>query len=175
MVTITKNSETQQIITPYAESPEFGYCVVQSSDKIIRAGWISDTKRSAIIKAKIETLKEYISAFSKDGINLPGRIAVNEFREDELPKSFESRMNQKELDFEKRIKPFVKLSGKNGIELTSQGQRILRFCDYDSTGLLADNLIEHDNGIEIRATKVKTNTFVTPEIANLGTDQDVPF
>jgi hypothetical protein len=102
-------------------------------------------------------LEKFVQVYGKSGA-IPGRIVVKEFVESEVPENFASRFN-KNLAYEDAIAPYVKRAGKDGIELTLGGERILRFTDYDGSGNDQDIRVAHDNVgavVEARANVTAT-------------------
>ena len=120
-------------------------------------GWIRNSVRTALLRAETSLLEKFVSVYGKSG-SIPGRIAVKEFTESNLPENYASRLN-KNVDYEDAIAPYVKRAGKDGIELTLGGERILRFTDYDGTGAEHDVRVAHDNVeaiVEARANVTAT-------------------
>lgn len=142
-----KPTESGAIINVYQSNPKFGYIQLQSSQMSVEGGWVREKTRTALLRAEVELLEKFVHAFGKTG-TVPGQIVINEFRESELPENFKSRLNSK-LDYEDAVQPFIKRAGKDGIELTSGGERILRFTDYDSTSKMSDTRVAHDNVSEV--------------------------
>jgi hypothetical protein len=152
-VTIKTNKDSGLKITPYKNNPKLGYVTIESTETTLKdGGWLRNSTRTALLKADIETLNTYIGTKNV----LPGKIIVNEFIEGTEPASFKSRIDSNK-DYETAIKPHLKMStseDKGGIPLTIEGNRILRFTDYDPTGLLNDLIVKHDNVDELKAAKV---------------------
>jgi hypothetical protein len=102
------------------------------------------------MRAEVPLLEKFVA--SSKGLTLPGKIVVNEFLEDQIPESYSARLN-KNVDYETSINPYVKRAGKDGVELTLGGMRILRFTSYDPSGLSQDAKVAHDNVSEVTASK----------------------
>jgi hypothetical protein len=149
-VQITPSKEGQ-LITVYKNNSEYGYITLSSTELSTDSrGWIRESKRSTLMRATVDLLQKYI-AMNKS-LTVPGKIYVEEFLESEVPDSFKERFN-KNVDYETQIKPYIKRAGKDGVELTLGGERILRFTSYDPTGTIEDSKIAHDNGDAVKASK----------------------
>jgi hypothetical protein len=138
-----KPTETGALISTYKNNPAYGYVTLQSEEMSIEGGWVRNSVRTALLRAETPLLEKFVNAFGKAGA-VPGRIVVKEFAESQLPENFKSRLN-KNVDYEESIAPYVKRAGKDGIELTLGGERILRFTDYDASGNDQDIRVAHDN------------------------------
>ena len=149
-VQITPSKEGQ-LITVYKNNSAYGYITLTSTELSTDSrGWIRESKRSTLMRAEVDLLQKYI-AMNKS-LALAGKIYVEEFLESQLPDSFVERLN-KNVDYETRIKPYVKRAGKDGVELTLGGERILRFTSYDASGTIEDSKIAHDNTDAVKASK----------------------
>ena len=149
-VQITPSKEGQ-LITVYKNNANYGYITLASTELTPDArGWIRESKRSTLMRATVELLQKYI-AMNKS-LAVPGKIYVEEFLESEVPDLFKERFN-KNVDYETQIRPYIKRAGKDGVELTLGGERILRFTSYDPTGTIEDVKIAHDNTDAVKAFK----------------------
>lgn len=149
-VQITPSKEGQ-LITVYKNNSDYGYITLSSTELSTDArGWIRESKRSTLMRATVDLLQKYI-AMNKS-LTVPGKIYVQEFLESEVPDSFKERFN-KNVDYETQIRPYIKRAGKDGVELTLGGERILRFTSYDPTGTIEDSKIAHDNTDAVKASK----------------------
>ena len=152
-----KPSESGALITPYKNNPQYGYVTVQSEQIVMNAGWIRTVSRTALLRAETTILDKFVAMNGNKP--LPGHIVVKEYLESELPASFETRLNKNASSREEAIAPFIKRAGKEGIELTLGGERILRFTDYDATGNDTDIIVNHDNVEEVsEARKAQQST-----------------
>jgi len=95
------------------------------------------------VRAEIANLTLFVGMYPERV--LPGRIQVLEYVESMVPAAVVKQFLNAELAYEDRIKSYVKTTGNVGEELTSGGERILRFSDYDPSGLKQDVQVEHDN------------------------------
>ncbi|NBP67457.1 MAG: hypothetical protein EBR30_03700 [Cytophagia bacterium] len=154
-VQIVPNSSTGALISAYQSNPEFGYVQLLSEEIVVAPGeWAREKRRSTLLRGEVSVLTKFVNMY-KSGM-LPGRIVVQEFREDELPENFSARLN-KNLPYEQAIQGFVKRAGKDGVELTSGGQRILRFTDYDPSGTMQDTRVAHENVSEVVAQRASVS------------------
>jgi hypothetical protein len=144
-------SKEGQLITVYKNKSDYGYITLSSTELSTDArGWLRESKRSTLMRATVDLLQKYI-AMNKS-LTVPGKIYVEEFLESDVPDSFRERFN-KNVDYETQIRPYIKRAGKDGIELTLGGERILRFTSYDQSGTMEDSKIAHDNTDAVRASK----------------------
>jgi hypothetical protein len=149
-VQITPSKEGQ-LITVYKNNSDYGYITLTSTELSTDArGWIRESKRSTLMRATVDLLQKYI-AMNKT-LTVPGKIYVEEFLESQVPDSFVERFN-KNVDYETQIRPYVKRAGKDGVELTLGGERILRFTSYDPSGTIEDSKVAHDNTDAVKASK----------------------
>jgi hypothetical protein len=131
-------------------NPEYGYVrVEQSVTQISEAGWLKPVKRSALIKGKVEDLAE---AGFVEGHELSGKIIVKESL---------TAFNPENPDRD------LKIAGATGVVCTIDDQPIYRQTFYTSNQEAYDDLITHDNTVEIREvqiaqkeiTSLKSNTL----------------
>jgi hypothetical protein len=149
-VQITPSKEGQ-LITVYKNNSDYGYITLSSTELSTDSrGWIRESKRSTLMRATVDLLQKYI-AMNKS-LTVTGKIYVEEFLESEVPDSFKERFN-KNVDYETQIRPYVKRAGKDGVELTLGGERILRFTSYDPSGSIEDSKVAHDNTDAVKASK----------------------
>jgi hypothetical protein len=149
-VQITPSKEGQ-LITVYKNNSDYGYITLTSTELSTDSrGWIRESKRSTLMRATVDLLQKYI-AMNKT-LTVPGKIYVEEFLESQVPDSFVERFN-KNVDYETQIRPYVKRAGKDGVELTLGGERILRFTSYDPSGTIEDSKVAHDNTDAVKASK----------------------
>ena len=149
-VQITPSKEGQ-LITVYKNNSDYGYITLTSTELSTDArGWIRESKRSTLMRATVDLLQKYI-AMNKT-LTVAGKIYVEEFLESQVPDSFVERFN-KNVDYETQIRPYVKRAGKDGVELTLGGERILRFTSYDPSGTIEDSKVAHDNTDAVKASK----------------------
>lgn len=147
-VQIIPNAKTGSVITAYQNNPEFGYVQLQQTAMTIDGGWVRETKRSTLLRAKMELLNKFIAG--NKTLALPGRIVVKEYVESDVPADMADRFFNKGVDYETAIEPYVKRAGQDGVELTSGGERIIRFSVYDNTGQSPDVMVSHDNVEAVR-------------------------
>lgn len=146
-VTIITDPKTGSKIRYYASNPEFAYCVMQSDKIVHRAGGFIDKQtRTTILRAKKDILQLFVNTYATTPV--PGQIVVREFTESECPESFKSRLRS-DVDYEIAVQPFLKRPQDDAPYLRKDGDRILRFTDYDPDNVMQDVRVEHDNQEEI--------------------------
>jgi hypothetical protein len=156
-----KPTETGALVSTYKNNPAYGYVTLQSEEMSTENGWIRNSVRTALLRAETSLLEKFVSVYGKSG-SIPGRIAVKEFTESNLPENYASRLN-KNVSYEDAIAPYVKRAGKDGVELTLGGERILRFTDFDASGTEQDVRVAHDNVSAVAASRnVNANSAALP-------------
>jgi hypothetical protein len=125
-------------------NPEYGYVrVEQSVTQINEAGWLKPVKRSALIKGKVEDLAQ--SGFV-EGHELSGKIIVKESL---------TPFNVENPDRD------LKIAGSTGVVCRIDDQPIYRQTFYTSNQEAYDDLIMHDNTVEIREVQVAQKEIVS--------------
>jgi hypothetical protein len=151
-VTIIADPKTGSKIRYYASNPEFAYCVMQTTKIVHRAGgFIDNQTRTTILRAKKNIMQTFVDS-CPNGV-ASGNIVVREFTESECPQEFMSRLRS-DVDYEKAIQSFLKRPQDDAPCLRKQGERILRFTDYDPDNVMQDVRVEHDNQEEIAQWRV---------------------
>ena len=145
-VTADKNGN---VVGVSQNNPEYGYIrveqrVIQVNDQ----GWLRNTKRSALIKGKVEDLVE---CAYQEGETLPGKIVVMESF-----KPFNSLNPDRDL----------KIAGSTGIICRVDDQPIYRQSFYTTNPNAVDELIMHDNSEEIKGLKKQIYKDLKPENRN---------
>jgi hypothetical protein len=157
-----------KLIHAYESNPEFGYVVLESDepffcptlfDVYLKSSDIKSfkfPKRQAFLRGSIERLEKLVDATSVK--NLPGRIRITEYLEDEIPEDVKKANIRDDIPFEEAIKPYLLVfkpkndSIENRIRdrfreksndkvLTKKGKRIVRFFIYQGDNK-ADLLIK---------------------------------
>jgi hypothetical protein len=136
-------SATGATVTPYASNPKYGFIQLSQTALQIDGGWMRTVKRSALLRAETETLMLFVT--STKGLTLDGKIVVKEYLESELPADVAAKHLNKDVSHEEAIAPYIKRAGANGVELTLGGERILRFSNYDPSGMEVDLFVAYDN------------------------------
>lgn len=134
-------AENGAMVRAYQNSPEFGFVQLQTVSVTFNGDWLSEQKRTHLMKGSTQLLEQWINVKASNG-TLPGVIAVHECLEDDIPAHLAKRL-QSDITFEEAIEPFLKRAGKDGDVLTKDGKRILRFTIYSPTDL-ADVRVQHD-------------------------------
>jgi hypothetical protein len=145
------------LIHEYIDYKGFGY-VTLVSDEVANEDRFNSLykQRKLVLNDSLESLQDLISKNVEDNI-VPGRLVVKEFREKEIPKKYEERLNKK-MVYEDSLKPYIKDFDFVGLESLksstfpetfknypkNQGQRIIRFIDYDFTGEEQDLILTFD-------------------------------
>ncbi len=145
-IIIVPNKEGAKV-TPYKNNPKFGYVHLSEESKEFSNGWLRVKKRDCLIRGESAMLIQWTNSIT----SLPGKIAVFECLESAIPDKYKKQLDDS-LPHEEAIKSFIKkTSVDNGsIPMTVNGERILRFSDYDETGAVVDVKVEHDNGDQIK-------------------------
>ena len=150
------------MITVSTKNPAWGSLRLASELTAIdpTTGFIRATKKSFLIKDKVEGLQALLEA-NPNG--LVGKLYTVEFIESETPADFKSLLN-KNLSYEEAVATFVKRAGADGPELTVGGERIMRYTKYDPSNKMFDTIVTHDNQEDVakwRATQTEgAATFV---------------
>lgn len=125
--------ENGNVIGVSANNPEYGYVrVEQSVTTVTEQGWLRISKRSALIKGKVEDLKSVNFTVNQE---LPGRIVV---RESLVP------FNQENPDRD------LKIAGATGVVCRIDDEPIYRQTFYTTNENAYDELLMHTNTDEIR-------------------------
>lgn len=72
------------------------------------------------------------------GKNLPGRIQITEFLENNIPDATRKLFFNPQKTEEENLAQYLKRAGKDGDFITIDGQRVVRFSTYDNTGNSTD-------------------------------------
>lgn len=150
------------LITVSTKNPAWGSLRLASELTAIdpTTGFIRATKKSFLIKDKVEGLQSLLEA---NPHGLVGKLYVVEFIESETPADFKALLN-KNLSYEEAVATFVKRAGAEGPELTVGGERILRYTKYDASNKQFDVVVTHDNQEEVatwRATQTEGSATFT--------------
>lgn len=114
-------------------NPEYGYVRVQQTvAQVNEEGWLRMSKRSALIKGKVEDLVEMNYQENQE---VPGKIVV---RESFVP--FNAENPERDL----------KIAGITGVICRVDDQPIYRQTFYTTNESSQDELIMHTNGLEIK-------------------------
>jgi hypothetical protein len=147
MYTVTVTSDqTGAVIGLSQNNPEYGYIrVEQVVNQITEGGWFKLAKRSALIKGKVDELKQ---AGFNAGDEIPGRIIVKESLEPFDPTKPERH---------------YKMAGKTGVQCLYGDQPIFRETFFTQDPNAVDEFIPHTNTEEIREA-----VAAQKELANLS-------
>ena len=147
--------KTGNLVSQYANNAEFGYIQLESSEMSISGGWIRESKRSCLLRARTQLLNAFVSA--NKTLEVPGKIGVLEFLEDSIPAEIQKEFLRDDVPFQEAIAGYIKKAGQDGPALTYQGKKIVRFSKYDPSGQIVDVHIAHDNVAEVLAVKAKAD------------------
>ena len=147
--------KTGNLVSQYANNAEFGYIQLESSEMSIQGGWIRESKRSCLLRARTQLLNSFVSA--NKTLEVPGKIAVLEFLEDNIPATVQKEFLRDDIPFQEAIAGYIKKAGQDGPALTYEGKKIVRFSKYDPSGQIVDVHIAHDNVAEVLAVKAKAD------------------
>ena len=155
-VTVAANKDGN-IIGISENNPDFGYIRVEQNAPVINEkGWLRFSKRSSLIKGKVEDL---LQCNYKAGQEIQGRIVVVESL---------TPFNTENPDRD------LKIAGETGVVCTIDDQPIYRQSFFTTNVDAHDELITHDNVAEIREVqeaqramstlKIKSNSLETTEL-----------
>jgi hypothetical protein len=145
-------TESGALFTASKNNPEYGYIQVRQSTLKSSVGrWAETEERSALILGTIPALRTIIT--EAKGGELPGKIVVWEWPQSEVPDQIHNEIMGKRTDEEAAYKRYFKRAGKDGIFLTKDGERIVRYAFWDKSGEVADIICTHDNGEAIRQAR----------------------
>mgnify|MGYP006266654985 CR=1 FL=1 len=132
------------IIGVSQNNPEYGYVrVEQTAVTINHDGWLKNTKRSALLKGKMEDLA---AVGFKEGQELPGKIVVVESL---------TPFNPANPDRD------LKIAGETGVICRLDDQPIYRQTFYTQNPNAFDELIMHNNSDEIRDVQTAQKSLTT--------------
>ena len=138
--------ENKNVLFISENNPEYGWLFVEQVATQIENGWLRNVRRKARIMGKISELQElgYTS-----NTELPGKIIVKE--------SF-TPFNLENPDRD------LKIAGNTGIICRVDDQPIYRQTFYTTNENLQDELIHHNNNLEIKEV---TNAQKSANILNI--------
>jgi hypothetical protein len=157
-------------ITVFENNEDRGFVVLESNIlEVTGFGQLNNKKRTAIINGDVEDLKKLIRLKGTD--DWGGRIAIIEYTENNVPDAFKSKFSYKDstgqmVDAEEGMIKYLKKSSKDGVVLTKDGQRIVKFNIYDPTGTTEDLLVKHDNTDEVMNDRHLRNVSSTSKKNN---------
>jgi hypothetical protein len=143
---IVTADENGNVIGVSKNNPEYGYIrVEQTAPMVTDKGWLKISKRSSLIKGKVEDLQilDYVA-----GQTLPGLIVI---KESLTPFNTESPDRD------------LKIAGDTGVVCRVDDQPIYRQTFYTTNPNAYDELITHDNTEEIKEVQAaqKAMTRIT--------------
>jgi hypothetical protein len=179
-ITIVKAKNGVDYITPSKsqanlEKPKGYFRVEQVSESFNADGWDTTTKKSMLFKGEIAKLEQRLANMN---YNLKGCLYVEEIVESNLDNRpdlkkrvvLDSTLRDTHISeyTDEEVSAYEialgksgavkrtgsKVVGYNGVELRSNGERILRFTSYDVTGLKEDTLIAYTNAEDVTAFRL---------------------
>ena len=151
----------------------------------MRGSFTDDVVKVAFIRGTISQLGKIVQKFANK--TMPGRLWVREFLESDpqVAELIAEDLAYFKGDYERALGKKVKTNPKNGQVLTKDGERIIRFVDYDMSGTTQDVYVTHDrfagssqfqadmNDLGVQAPSLPVNQEQTPP--SVEGQQDVLF
>lgn len=176
------------LIRKYQSNPSFGYVVLESDEPyldltIYSSEYFLELKgdlsklpnRQAILRASFETLKKLVENVNYK--ELPGRIRVMEYLENEVPDNVKTQFIRDDIAYEEAISPYIKKHQykthfrlkKNdaSIVLKSQGQRILHFKEWSMEYKEDIFISKYDNDINQKFKRLLENALTPPKFTTI--------
>ena len=176
-IEIVKPENSESYVIEYAtqsdvENPRGYFTAKDVESAFDELGNLRTTKRFKIFRGPVKDLETMLAS---NRYQLKGKLVIKEIlendldahprlKQDILPKELRSiaidEYNDTEYELYEQYlakSGVVKKTAEDGVELTSNGQRILRFVTYDVTGEGHDTLVSHDNTAEVLAWSAKRN------------------
>jgi hypothetical protein len=123
-------------------NPEYGWIRVEQNARVItERGWLRNSKRSALIKGKVEDL---VASNYRDGEEITGRIIVVESHDPFNPENPDRDL---------------KIAGTTGIICRVDDQPIFRQTFFTPNTNAEDELIMHNNSEEIREVQQAQRSY----------------
>lgn len=189
-IEIVKPENSQSYVTAYktqkdAENPRGYFTAKEVESTFDELGNLKTIKRYKIFRGNVSDLENLLAS---NRYQLKGKLLIKEilesdldahpkFKNDILPKELREltieEYNDEEFElYEEYLAKsgVVKKTAEDGVELMSNGQRILRFVTYDITGEGFDSLISHDNVSEVQAWSAQRNA----RLANANATAELP-
>jgi hypothetical protein len=163
-------SENGSIVNPYSSNKEFAWMKVQSSVLVTEGQFLRKRKRTALVKAETEILEELAEEYGTETA-LPGRIYVHEFLEKQLPESYLKRFRDHKLGYDKAILDFVKVHGETKAVMLQDGQRIIRFSEWDMSGKIEDIALPIGKSLSTGPLPAPTATAASEQTPELVAEQ----
>lgn len=150
-------------------NPKGYFRVEQVTEGWSADGWDTTTTKSMLFKGLVSKLNERLASMN---YTMKGSLFIEEIVESDLDKRPDLKKQIVSEDL--RAIPIneyspeeaqayeealarsgrVKRTGANGVELRSNGERILRFTSYDPTGTKEDTLVPYTNAEEVIAERI---------------------
>ena len=164
MVTIKKFGDLE-----YRVSKAGNHATVVALDTTIDLTTGFSNTRVAFVRVPIKLIDAALQQIKNAIAKGTARVAVHDYAKDDADIIRAFGVSE-EFPLEVAVKPYVRMSGENGIALTCKGQPIIRKGIFDEHGTIADVIIQHDNFAEIAAHRTaakaaaKVATPATPAV-----------
>lgn len=160
-------------IKPSANNPKFGALLLTQEVLVFSGRFINMRSRNAIMSAEIPTLEAAIAMEQANG-GIPGKVVVLEYVESEVPQEIKDEFYNENEDEDVNIERFLKKTGNDefAIELTKDGENILRFTKFDATATMQDIFVAHDNSEEASEAAVSRNEHEKSLIEEMQGEDD---
>jgi hypothetical protein len=197
VIELVKPENSQSYVVEYKtqkdkENPRGYFTARQVESSFDELGNLRTTKRYKIFRGAVKDLEETLA---NTRYQLKGKLLIKEILESdldanprlkndilplELRKLSIEEYNDQELELYEQYlakSGVVKKTADDGVELTKNGVRILRFVTYDITGEGFDSLISHDNTAEVQAWSAQRNARLAnaESTASLPNQEAAPF
>lgn len=133
-------SENGSIVNAYKSNTAFGWMKVQSWVMTTEGQFLRRKKRTALVKAETDVLMDIAKSFGLEH-PLPGHIYVHEFLENKLPEHHVQKFMKNKNGYEAAIADFVKVHGETKQVMYQDGQRIIRFSEWDMDAVIQDIIL----------------------------------
>jgi hypothetical protein len=143
-------TSTGALCTPYKSKPAFGYISLRQ----VRTNNFTKQKQAftTLLRAEITQLEHIAKIFQQknSSLELPGRITLLEYQEDQIPAEVKQQFINANRPYEEQLKAHLKVDKRTGETLTRNGQRIVQFRKYDAINESSDVLVAHENADAVR-------------------------
>lgn len=155
-------SENGSIVNAYKSNTAFGWMKVQSWVMTTEGQFLRRKKRTALVKAETEVLMDIAKSYGLEH-PLPGHIYVHEFLENKLPEHHVQKFMKNKNGYEAAIADFVKVHGETKQVMYQDGQRIIRFSEWDSEGAIQDIILGASNVPQVLRPTLTASAPETPQ------------
>jgi hypothetical protein len=147
LMCVVPNGKTERL-NLFEGNSDYGYLLLKQTVRSIdEFGWGREKSRALTIKGTRDFLKGIAEDWRKNNWKVEGRIRIHEVVESEIPPRYMKLLEREDIDMEDALEQLRKRAGEEGEYLTKDGEHILQFKFYDSTGMQPDVFVQHDNVI----------------------------